>query len=167
MLKSSGIAQIQDWEAKLPDADRRKSGPYVVFECFQKIPCNPCEKACPNKAVAIGEDINNIPCIDYGRCNGCGICIARCPGLAIFVVDEDYAPGFGKVLIPWEYRPLPEKGSEVTAVGRDGRDVCRATVVEVRNVKNQDRTAVLGLVVPVEFVNEVRGIELGGEGNGR
>lgn len=167
MLKSTGVAQGKDWEGKLPTKERREKGPYVVYECYQEIPCNPCEKSCPTKAVTIGEDINNIPCIDYGLCNGCAICISRCPGLAIFVVDEGYAPGYGKVLIPWEYLPLPKKGSEVTATGRDGKAVCQAQVLEVRNVKNQDRTAVIGLKVPVELVNVVRGIKLGGEGIGR
>ncbi|MDD2282868.1 MAG: 4Fe-4S binding protein [Eubacteriales bacterium] len=167
MLKSSGIAQKSDWEAKLPDVNRRKSGPYVVIECYQKIPCNPCEGACPNNAVTIGEDINNIPCVDYDRCNGCGICISRCPGLAIFVVDEGFCPGFGKILIPWEYLPLPTKGAVVAGVGRDGKELCPAEVVEVRTAKNQDRTAVIGLKVPLDFVNRVRGIKLGGEENGR
>ena len=45
----------------MPPEERRKAGPYVVYECYQKIPCNPCEKSCPFKAVTIGEDINNIP----------------------------------------------------------------------------------------------------------
>ncbi|MTI95570.1 MAG: 4Fe-4S ferredoxin [Firmicutes bacterium] len=166
MLKATGVAGPKDWEAKLPDSQRRKQGPYVVFECFQEIPCNPCEQACPRNAVAIGEDINTIPCIDYGLCNGCAICVARCPGLAIFVVDETYAEGYGKVMIPWEYKPLPAKGDTVTAVGRDGKEVCTAEVVEVRNIKNQDRTAVIGLKVPLEHVNVVRGIKLGGEING-
>ena len=75
-----------------------------------------------------------------------------------------FAPGFGKVLIPWEYKPLPAKGSQVQGVGRDGKKVCTAEVVEVRNAKNQDRTGIIGLKVPVEFVNLVRGIKLGGEG---
>ena len=167
MLKSTGIAAQKDWEGKLPEADRRKAGPYVVIECYQEIPCNPCEGACPNKAVFIGEDINAIPQVDYSRCNGCGICIARCPGLAIFVIDEGFAPGFGKVLVPWEYLPVPDKGDIVTAVGRDGKELCQAEVVEVRQAKNQDRTVVIGLKVPVDMVNLVRGIKLGGEENAR
>lgn len=162
MLKSSGVAQKCDWEAKLPDAQRRKAGPYVVIECYQEIPCNPCEGACPQKAVAIGADINAIPRVDYGLCNGCGICVSSCPGLAIFVVDETYAPGCAKVLIPWEYLPLPARGDTVVSVGRDGQELCPAEVLEVRAGKRQDRTAVIGLKVPLEFANLVRGIRLGG-----
>lgn len=167
MLKSTGVAQRKDWEGKLPDQGRRKAGPYVVYECYQEIPCNPCEASCPSKAVFIGEDINSIPSIDYDLCNGCAICMSRCPGLAIFVIDEGYAPGFGKVMIPWEYLPIPDKGTEVIATCRDGKEICQAQVVEVRKAKKQDRTAVIGLKVPVELVNEVRGIKLGGEGIGR
>jgi|SRR5690554_5630387 len=167
MLKMTGIAQRADWQAKLPSQERRQAGPYAVFECYQEIPCNPCERACPRGAVSIGEDINHIPQIDYDICNGCGLCVARCPGLAIFVVDENHAPGYGKVLIPWEYLPVPENGQEVVAVGRDGQELCSAKVVEVRRAKGQDRTIVLGLQVPVEHVNMVRGIKLGGEDNGR
>lgn len=167
MLKSTGIAEQKDWEEKVPETNRRKAGPYVVIECYQKIPCNPCEGSCPNKSIFIGEDINTIPQVDYSRCNGCGICISHCPGLAIFVIDEDFAPGFGKVMIPWEYLPVPAKGEIVSAVGRDGKELCAAEVVEVRTAKNQDRTAVIGLKVPVDFVNLVRGIKLGGEESGR
>lgn len=167
MLKSSGVAGNKDWEAKLPNKERRKAGPYVVIECYQEIPCNPCEGACPQKAVAIGTDINVIPHVDYELCNGCGICVSRCPGLAIFVIDEGYAPGFGKVLIPWEYLPLPAKGDTVLGVGRDGQEICPVEVLEVRTGKRQDRTAVIGLKVPLEQVNLVRGIKLGGGKNGR
>lgn len=167
MLKAAGVANKCDWEAKLPTEERRKAGPYVVIECYQEIPCNPCEGACPQKAVRIGADINVIPCVDYERCNGCGICVSRCPGLAIFVIDEGYAPGFAKVLIPWEYLPLPAKGDAVVGVGRDGAELCPAEVLEVRTGKRQDRTAVIGLKVPLEFANQVRGLKLGGEKDGR
>jgi hypothetical protein len=70
-------------------------------------------------------------------------------------------------LIPWEYLPLPAKGAVVTGVGRDGKELCPAEVIEVRSAKNQDRTAVIGLKVPLDYVNQVRGIKLGGEENGR
>lgn len=162
MLKAAGVAQKNDWQAKLPAEHRRAAGPYVVIECYQEIPCNPCEAACPQKAVAIGADINTIPCVDYELCNGCGNCVARCPGLAIFVVDETFAPGYGKLLIPWEYLPVPAKGDLVAGVGRDGQILCSVEVLEVRAGKRQDRTAVIGLKVPLEFVNLVRGIRLGG-----
>lgn len=166
MLKSDGIAREEDWRRKLPDEKRRKAGPYVVIECYQQIPCNPCEKACPRKAVTVGEDINSIPAVDYSLCNGCGICIAHCPGVAIFVVDETYQPGYARVLLPWEYLPVPEQGDTVTALGRDGKAIGEAEVVEVRRGKNQDRTSVIGLKLPLEQANIVRGLKIRGEDNG-
>ena len=35
----------------LPSEERRKKGPYAIFECFQQIPCNPCYTACRFGAV--------------------------------------------------------------------------------------------------------------------
>ena len=167
MLESKGIAGKKDWGKMLPDESRRRQGPYVVFECFQEIPCNPCEKACPRGAVGVGKDINAIPVIDYDLCNGCALCVPHCPGVAIFVVDETYMPGYGKVMLPWEYLPVPEKGEVVTGLARDGTPVCQAEVVEVRRAKAQDRTAVVGLKVPLEHVNEVRGLKMEGQQHGK
>lgn len=166
MLKSTGIAREEDWRRKLPSPERRRKGAYVVFECFQEIPCNPCEKACPRKAVKVGEDINAIPVIDYERCNGCGVCVAHCPGVAIFVVDETYQPDYARVMVPWEYLPVPENGQVVTALARDGKEVGEAEVVEVRRGKAQDRTAVVSLKVPLAQANIVRGFKIRGEDNG-
>jgi Fe-S-cluster-containing hydrogenase component 2 len=36
------------------------------------------------------SDINERPFVDYGICNGCGICATACPGLAIFIIDFNY-----------------------------------------------------------------------------
>lgn len=158
MLKTHGIATREDVETKLPsDEKRRQQGPYAVFECYQEIPCNPCEKSCPRGAVTIGEDINEVPVVDYSICNGCSVCVSACPGLAIFIIHEDVEPGISQVLMPWEYAYVPERGDKVTALDRAGKPVCEAEVSVVRQAKRQDRTTIIGLKVPTEFIQEVRG----------
>ena len=47
MLKTTGGAQKEDWQAKLPPEERRKAGPYVVYECYQKIPAIPARNPVP------------------------------------------------------------------------------------------------------------------------
>ena len=72
----------------IPSAERRAKGPVACIECFQHIPCNPCEASCPRHAITIGSEITDLPRLDETLCNGCGLCMTRCPGLAIFTVDE-------------------------------------------------------------------------------
>lgn len=41
----------------------------------------PCATSCPTGAVRPFEDINDNPSSDYSKCTGCGLCVAKCPGL--------------------------------------------------------------------------------------
>ena len=45
----------------------KKKGGYVVIECPQRIPCNPCATSCPTGAVIPFIDINDTPEIDYDK----------------------------------------------------------------------------------------------------
>lgn len=47
-----------------PDEERFARGPVAVIECVQKIPCNPCEAACPAHAITVGSPITNTPVLD-------------------------------------------------------------------------------------------------------
>ena len=40
------------------------------------IGCGLCAKNCPQGAI---EMVNNLPVIDYSKCNGCKTCVAKCP----------------------------------------------------------------------------------------
>lgn len=155
-LKSTGIADKSDLESVWPSEERLKKGPVVVVECFQEIPCNPCETSCPRKAIVVGPDINALPQVDHDKCNGCSVCASRCPGLAIFIIDTAFSDREATVTLPYEFLPLPHKGETVEALDREGKLRGLAKVVKVVNTKAQDRTPLVTLAVPKGLEREVR-----------
>lgn len=134
---------------------------YIVIECQQNIPCNPCEAACPHHAITVGEPITNLPVVDPEKCIGCGLCVAQCPGQACFLVDQSHEE-YDTVTIPYEYYPLPEKDQEVDGLSRDGKYLVKATIVRVVMTKKNDRTAVIEIKVPKGYGMKVRNISTDG-----
>ncbi len=149
-LKKTGY--LSDEEIKsgpgIPSAQRRKRGPVAVIECIQPIPCNPCETSCKVNAITVGDDITNLPHLDQDKCIGCASCIAICPGQAIFVVDDGFEEERSRVMIPYEFLPLPQKGEVVIALDRSGKEVGDAEILNIRKKENMDKTAVVTLAVP-------------------
>jgi len=160
MMEKTGAATFQELHGVTPPAERRARGPVVMVECLEKIPCNPCARACARGAIEECEDICELPRVDWEKCNGCGACISKCPGLAIFVVDESFSDAEALVRLPYEFLPLPKEGGYVTGLDREARPACRARVVKVLNARAQDRTPVISVAVPKEMSLVVRGIRL-------
>lgn len=79
-----------------------------------------------------------------------------CPGLAIVIVDKSRSDGRAVVEFPFEYLPLPEKGQMVSAANRFGQELCQGEVLSVKKAKAFGGTTVVGLLVPVEYADEVR-----------
>lgn len=152
MLEKRGVATIGDILRRFPQKDIIDKGPIAVIECYQSIPCNPCSTSCPSKAITVGENINNIPQIDYSLCTGCGICVSRCPGLAIFVVDGSYSDDKVLFKIPYELLPLPEVNSIVKGLDREGKYITDVEVIKVLNSKSQDRTAIIHVLVDRKYL---------------
>ncbi|KPK63911.1 hypothetical protein AMJ83_05315 [candidate division WOR_3 bacterium SM23_42] len=138
-------------------AERRKKGPYVVIECPEKIPCDPCVDACPNDAITIPGSIIELPEVDYEKCTGCLVCIPRCPGLAIFVIDET-PEDHSIVYIPYEFLPRPKRGETAMGLDREGKERCEAKIIKVIDAKKFDRCAIVGISVPKELGQEIRAI---------
>lgn len=155
-IKFSGALSLEEVMMVLPINERLRKGPVAILECVQEIPCNPCEKACPFGAITVGEDITALPQIDREKCTGCGMCISKCPGLAIFVVDGSKEDSTATVSMPYEYLPLPMAGEEVDGLNRAGRYVSKARVEKVDSGKKRDGTTVVTLSVPVEHMNSIR-----------
>ncbi len=145
--------------SNFPSEQRRAKGKYVIIECYQEIPCNPCETICNKNAIKVGSPITNLPVYISDQCNGCGVCIAVCPGQAIFVVEENYEKKRDLVGFPYEYLPLPEKGQTVPAVNRAGEVVCEGIVERIITAKSMDKTNVVYLSVPRGMGNIVRSIK--------
>ncbi len=135
----------------------KASGIHPVIECTQNIPCNPCQDACPKKCIKIGDKMTALPAIDPEReCSGCGLCVAACPGQAIFLVNEEYEPGLASITIPYEFLPLPVAGDKGKALDRKGKEVCLAEVTTVRTAKAFDQTNLLTIKVPADAAMKVR-----------
>ena len=132
--------------------------PYVVIECPQEIPCNPCETACPKGAIRVGEPITRLPEFDPEKCTGCGLCVAACPGLAVFLIDPAHSPHEGTVSLPYEFLPLPKSGQCVRVLNREGKDVGEGQVVKVRTPKAFDATPVVRVAVAKSLLSVARHI---------
>jgi Pyruvate/2-oxoacid:ferredoxin oxidoreductase delta subunit len=156
MLSTDGVPVPGDLAAKMPPRERLAAGPAVMVECFQEIPCDPCYHACPQKAFLPFDDLNSVPRIDYSRCNGCGVCITRCPGLALFVIDLASRPGEALVTLPYEFLPLPRAGEAVAGLDRAGRAVCTARVDKVVPGGPRSKTSLVRLAVPRDWAMVVR-----------
>jgi len=142
-----------------PKAEDFERGPIAVIECVQEIPCNPCQTACRQGAILVGEPITNLPSFDANKCTGCGLCVANCPGQAIFVVHLHYLDEESLVSFPFEYLPSPQVGDVVNAVNRAGETVCQGRVTKLQSPRAFERTAVVTIAIPKAFAHEVRGIE--------
>jgi Fe-S-cluster-containing hydrogenase component 2 len=140
-----------------PTDERIAAGPVAVLECMQKIPCNPCEEACPRGCIRIGEDITAIPRLDPA-CTGCGLCLPHCPGLCIFILDGSYSDTEATVTMPYELLPLPEDGEAVDALDRQGRHVGAGRVVRVRAIGASELCRSVTVAVPKTLIHDVRHI---------
>jgi len=167
MLIQNGIPTAEDILSVTPSEERFSKGPVAIAECFQKIPCNPCTKACVKKAIRVEPDINETPKVDFDTCNGCGACIARCPGLAIFVVDKTYSETEALVKLPFEFLPIPKEGQLACGLNRSGEELGWFPVVKVISGGKKNMTYTIGLAVPKELAMEVRNIKAGGYQDGR
>jgi Fe-S-cluster-containing hydrogenase component 2 len=160
--RERGYLLKEELSSKLfPEGERLRRAPFPLIECVENIPCNPCETSCPRGAIKIGENITDVPQIDFDKCNGCSICLLKCPGLAIFIADMR-EEGKAKLSIPYEFWPLPEVGSKCKCVDRAGKYVCEGEIVAVREMK-KEKTHIVTAQFPEKFINEVRHFIIGEE----
>ena len=158
-LYNSGVLTETCKGAVLPPKElwEQKKGGLVVIECPQRIPCNPCHTSCPTGAVVAFKDINDQPEIDYEKCTGCGMCVAKCPGLACFVIDLTFSEDKALLKLPYELTPMPEKKDKVKCLNRVG-EVVTEGIVENITEPFKDSTKVLHVSIDKAFIDQVRSV---------
>lgn len=160
MFEKTGIPSIEMVMGKFPQIERINKGPVAVVECYKEIPCNPCQTACKFNAINVGEDINNIPVLNSDNCTGCAICLSKCPGLAIMVVDGSRSQTTIQIKIPYEFLPLPIEGEVVKGLDREGNYIADVKVVSVLNPKSFDRTPVVTVELDRKYLYDLRNIKV-------
>lgn len=160
MFEKTGIPSKEMIMKKFPPIERINKGAVAVIECYKEIPCNPCETACKFDAIKVGEDINNIPEAQFENCTGCAICLSKCPGLAIMIVDGSKSKDTVEVKIPYEFLPLPKEGQIVKGLNREGKYITDVKVLKVLNPSSFDRTPVITIEIDRKFLYEIRNIRV-------
>jgi len=160
MFEKTGIPSKEMIMGKFPSIDRINKGPVAVVECYKEIPCNPCQTACKFNAIIVGEDINNIPEVNRDNCTGCSICLSKCPGLAIMIVDGSKSDETVQIRIPYEFLPLPHEDDIVKGVDREGKYLHDVKVLKVLNPKSFDRTPIVTYEIDRKYMYDIRNIKL-------
>jgi Fe-S-cluster-containing hydrogenase component 2 len=144
MLNKTGIPTKQHVLSVFP-ATHELSSLKAIIECYEEIPCNPCESHCPFDAIIVGKNINTRPQLIVDRCVGCGICVAICPGVAIMLakVNEQKA----SFTIPYEFNPKPNVQDVWHAINREGHIIGDAVITRVVDTPKQNHTALISVVV--------------------
>jgi Fe-S-cluster-containing hydrogenase component 2 len=148
----------QELAKQTPPHERLNRGPVAIIECVEEIPCNPCVEICPQGAISMPGGLNGIPRLDWDRCNGCGVCVSGCPGLAIFMVDLTEERDLARVALPYEFIPLPQKEETVMALDREGNELGPVKVLRVQSGRKLDRTSIVTIAVPKEWALKARNI---------
>ncbi len=151
MLDKTGVATQQQILSVFPKKEELSSLKAII-ECYEEIPCNPCESHCPFDAIHIGDNINTRPQLIVDRCVGCGICVAICPGVAIMLakVNQDKAT----FTIPYEFNPKPKVQEIWHAINRHGQIIDDAIVTRVVDTPKQNHTALITVVMDQSLLHD-------------
>ncbi len=151
MLDKTGIASLEQVKSRFPKKEFLAKAKAII-ECYQDIPCNPCQTSCPFGAIHIGDDINVQPKLIVEKCTGCGICVTSCPGLAIMLAKIE--PSKAVFKIPYELLPVPKKNEIWHAINRAGAIIGDALIESAILIPKQDKTVLVTVKTDLNLLYE-------------
>ncbi|MDD2371475.1 MAG: 4Fe-4S binding protein [Firmicutes bacterium] len=128
----------------------------IKVYCKQEIPCNPCAASCVRGAI-FKKTLTTPPIFDDEKCVGCLLCVANCPGQALFYINQEK----GELIFPYEFVNRPDIGEIVNLVDEFGFILGLGEVVEYIEKKAFNKTTLIKVKGPVEFLEITRGIVKG------
>jgi thioredoxin reductase/Fe-S-cluster-containing hydrogenase component 2 len=143
-----------------PPVEGKGDRPVAVIHCYQDIPCDPCVDVCPVHAISMKPAITGLPKVDKEVCTGCGLCLAICPGQAIFLYQDRYDDLCSSLTFVYEFLPLPAEGESCEAVDRRGAYVCDAKIVKVRTGSHLHASPLVTIAFDRQYRDRVRSLKL-------
>ncbi|HNA62912.1 MAG TPA: 4Fe-4S dicluster domain-containing protein, partial [Rhabdochlamydiaceae bacterium] len=104
------------------------------LECFDDIPCNLCEQACPDSAIKIQREVSSdqvktISFLNESKCTACGLCLVACPSRSALMIQETEDAGTAKLTFPKTSEQEWNKGDPVTLLNRRGESLGMGRVI--------------------------------------
>jgi hypothetical protein len=78
------------------------------------------------------------------------------------MVDLNYNKRMARISIPYEFLPIPKKGTRISVTGRKGERLCDSQVQSVRKPQKYDHTAVISFLIPKKYAMRARHIRIKG-----
>ena len=140
--------------------------PIASIECFEEIPCNLCQKACPTSAIQIGRvPRSKNPILNESACTACGLCLTACPAGVIPMIEEREQQSLSRITLRWKGAKPWSQGEFAVILNRRGENLGSARVASIFTSpaipKMEDKTQLVTLDVPTHLVWEVRAIKRG------
>lgn len=128
----------------------------IKIYCNQEIPCNPCVDLCSKKAI-ICDKLTSIPQFKQENCVGCLMCVAGCPGQALYYLDELNS----SITFPYEFCERPEIGDNVKLVDEMGEEIGFGIINNYLNKEAYNKTTLVVVNGDIDNLKKTRGIVKG------
>jgi Fe-S-cluster-containing hydrogenase component 2 len=128
-INSKEMRAIRDFSGVPREEQKKKL--VASIECFEEIPCNSCQLACPEDAIRIGQVPRIEKILDESKCAGCGACLPACPSNATFMLREHEDRSFSELALVWRGAKPWNVGEFATLLNRRGDSLGSTRVIEV------------------------------------
>jgi Fe-S-cluster-containing hydrogenase component 2 len=125
----------------------------IKIYCKQEIPCDPCAASCGKKAI-IKRELISLPEFNEENCIGCLLCVANCPGQALFYINKENC----EIIFPFEFSIRPEIGEKIDLVDEYGNILGLGEVKDFIYKKVFNKTTLIVVKGHLEDLDRTRGI---------